>query len=245
MGSGKYLKYAQEKYGMENFTKEILFVFDTPEAMYAKEAEIVNEDFLAEENTYNIKVGGFGGFDYINSAGKNLYSKNGQLGYGGDNLSKGWDREKTSNEIVKISASLREGYRTGRITPSFLGKRHTEETKAKLRGHNRQAGSKNSQYGSMWINNGTINAKQSANKPLEEGWSAGKIKRAKRTKINENPIESSKIQQYIEWYELYVNVGFEEFVLMTKYPYTQANLVSCFSRHVPTFKPQNGKKRAK
>lgn len=37
MGPGKYLKRAQEKYGMENFTKEILFVFDTPEEMYTKE----------------------------------------------------------------------------------------------------------------------------------------------------------------------------------------------------------------
>jgi hypothetical protein len=52
MGSGKYLKYAQEKYGLEYFEKEILHIFDTPEEMYAKEAEIVNEDFLASANKF-------------------------------------------------------------------------------------------------------------------------------------------------------------------------------------------------
>lgn len=71
MGSGKYLKAAQKKYGMENFKKEILFIFDNPEEMYVKEAELVNEEFLVTENTYNLKVGGFGGWDYLNNSGLN------------------------------------------------------------------------------------------------------------------------------------------------------------------------------
>lgn len=31
MGSGKYLLRAQEKYGIKNFRKEVLFVFETAE----------------------------------------------------------------------------------------------------------------------------------------------------------------------------------------------------------------------
>lgn len=67
MGSGKLLNKAQKKYGLENFKKEILFIFDNPEDMYAKEAELVDADFLMEENTYNLKIGGFGGWDYVNA----------------------------------------------------------------------------------------------------------------------------------------------------------------------------------
>jgi len=61
MGSGKYLKRAMMKYGIENFQKEVLFVFTNKEDMFAKEAEIVSEDFITTANTYNIKPGGSGG----------------------------------------------------------------------------------------------------------------------------------------------------------------------------------------
>ncbi len=64
MGSGKVIKKAIEKYGLSNFEKEILEMFDTQEEMYAREKEIVNEEFLAREDTYNIIRGGKGGWDY-------------------------------------------------------------------------------------------------------------------------------------------------------------------------------------
>ena len=60
MGSGKYLKSAIKKYGLELFTKEILYVFDNAIDMYNKEAELVNEEFLIDINTYNLKIGGSG-----------------------------------------------------------------------------------------------------------------------------------------------------------------------------------------
>ena len=72
MGSGKVIKDAIKKYGIENFTKEILEEFDSAEAMFQREREIVTDDFLAREDVYNIRRGGTGGFDFINKHGLNI-----------------------------------------------------------------------------------------------------------------------------------------------------------------------------
>ena len=66
MGSGIRIRRAIEKYGIENFEKTILFECESADEMNAKEAEIVNEDFIARDDVYNIKLGGDGGWDEIN-----------------------------------------------------------------------------------------------------------------------------------------------------------------------------------
>lgn len=60
-GSGKAIRDAIRKYGKENFTKEILFDFDTEDEMNLKERELITEEFVAREDTYNLGVGGEGG----------------------------------------------------------------------------------------------------------------------------------------------------------------------------------------
>jgi group I intron endonuclease len=57
MGSGLSIKNAIKKYGKENFIKEILEYFESDEDMFAREKEIVNEDFITNLENYNLIVG--------------------------------------------------------------------------------------------------------------------------------------------------------------------------------------------
>lgn len=184
MGSGKYLKYAQEKYGIENFKKEILFVFDTIEDMYAKEAEIVNESFLAIENTYNLKIGGYGGWDYINADELSRIEKNRKARQAADSsiFQKYGVTNPAHLDIVKekLSASMKRRIENGYTPkfPSFFGKTHTAETKTKISESAKitSAGEKNSQYGTRWIYSleFKICKKISKELPLPEGWLEGR-----------------------------------------------------------------------
>lgn len=108
MGSGKLLNQAFKKYGKLNFRKEILEYFDTWEKALFKEKEIVDEKFILREDTYNIKLGGSGGFDYINK-----------------------NRLNNSTEAIeKRKNTYKEGIESGRIIrKSYFGRKHTEETK--------------------------------------------------------------------------------------------------------------------
>lgn len=60
MGSGKLIKRAIVKHGVENFKKIIIKFFDTYKEALQYEKSIVTLQFLEEEYTYNLKEGGFG-----------------------------------------------------------------------------------------------------------------------------------------------------------------------------------------
>ena len=81
MGSGLYLRRAQETYGLDNFTKEILFECSSEHEMNNKERELVNENFVKRDDTYNLKVGGDGGWDYVNSSCHNNIGNHRRTGF--------------------------------------------------------------------------------------------------------------------------------------------------------------------
>lgn len=51
-------QYAVKKYGVKNFNRVVLFVYDNAKDAYLKELEIVNEDFIKQDNNYNSILGG-------------------------------------------------------------------------------------------------------------------------------------------------------------------------------------------
>lgn len=61
MGSGLLLKKAQKKYGLENFSKEILYECNSRDELFVMESQLVTQDFVNSKQTYNTRLGGQGG----------------------------------------------------------------------------------------------------------------------------------------------------------------------------------------
>lgn len=51
-------QYAVNKYGPDSFIRTTIYEFDNEDEAYAKEAEIVNENFLKRKDVYNMTLGG-------------------------------------------------------------------------------------------------------------------------------------------------------------------------------------------
>lgn len=69
MGSGTIMKRAHIKYGLNNFSKEILGFRDTEKEMYLYEAELVTQEIVDDINSYNMVLGGRGATSQLDSTG--------------------------------------------------------------------------------------------------------------------------------------------------------------------------------
>ena len=194
IGSGKILKRAIEKYGLDKFTKEILFECNSLEEMNEKEAEIVDEEFVARLDTYNVKLGGQGGWDFINQNNLNhtgehnfdgLKKHNELLKVDKDYYDK-WYLSFINNYDSKISVETLLNYQKLNGNP-FKNKKHTNESKAKIGKANsiHQQGENNSQYVTCWIYNEETQENKKIKKEelelyIKNGWIKGrKIKNNK------------------------------------------------------------------
>ena len=162
MGSGKLINRAIETHGIENFIKEILFCFSDEKMAYLKEAEIVNQDFIDDENTYNIVLGGNLNNGWIgknhpmygkhhSDESKRLMSKNHPDVSGKNHPMYGKHHsDESKNKIAKANTG-KQGYWKGKhltqevkekIAKTNTGKHHTQESKRKM--SEKRGGEKNS-----------------------------------------------------------------------------------------------------
>ena len=183
LGSGNLLRRAIEKYGRENFKREILFECSTIEEMNAKEAELVNEEFLKRDDVYNIKLGGQGGWDYVVENRLNTNPKSNSIGAQAYvnrlRSDKNFRKEVISRWLAIVKKARMEHPEKFR-TNGFQGKHHTEETKRKIRESiGDKTGEKNNAFGTVWIYNESLEQnkkvkKEEAETFLKQGWKLGR-----------------------------------------------------------------------
>ena len=177
MGSGIRITRAIEKYGVDNFEKTILFECSSEDEMNKLEAEIVNEDFIARDDVYNISLGGSGGWDYVNKNHRNIgfiYVNTHKLNNKGKRISNEL-REKMIRGLRLSMLNNPEKFNKSKDRNPMYGKKHSEETRKLL--SKIHTGSQNSQYGKCWIYN--LDLKKSISifkKDLQSYLNAGWIK---------------------------------------------------------------------
>lgn len=180
MGSGKHLKNAIAKYGIDNFKKEILFRFDNEVEMNAKEAELVTEEFCLRKDVYNLCPGGNGGFGYLNMTGKSVsldeqrrldpnFSKKASIA-SAQAIKRLMETDEDFAAKRRIHSSM-----GGKNSKGFTGRKHSENTIHKMC-KSKNVGSSNSQFGTMWITNGQENKKIKKIDVIPEGWYKGRKK---------------------------------------------------------------------
>jgi len=175
LGSGKRLKRSIKKYGIENFKLEILEFFDSRELLSQKERELVNEDLLKEPNCMNMMRGGEGGLGFISVEQQRWRSICGAKA-SVEKLKTDMEWRRRHSEMA--SNNLKLAHKLGKFKyDTFTGKSHTEETKKKIGEANskKQKGNGNSQFGTMWITNGTENKKIKKEETIPTGWKVGRI----------------------------------------------------------------------
>ena len=135
MGSGIHLKSAQKKYGMENFTKEILY----SRIQYKETADDMERFAIAKERAvgkaeYNIADGGYGGGF---KGRKHSDETKRKISYASKGKPKSEEAKRKMSETNKgkhLSNETRRKISEGNKgeNNAMYGKHHTEEAKRKM-----------------------------------------------------------------------------------------------------------------
>lgn len=161
LGSGTRINHAIKKYGRENFTKEILFVFEDESSALLMESKIISDLQIPNPNCYNICPIGSGqkqkGISLSEQTRQKIIDNNGMRG-----------KTHTDEAKAKISAThkgksnwhkgkIRSEHTKQKISKARIGMKFTDEHRANI--SKVTTGSNNSNYGKCWITKDGINMK--------------------------------------------------------------------------------------
>ena len=203
-----------------------------------------------------------GGWDLVNKSGRNLYGYNGKTPNVPDNFKRGLETQKFLREndpvwlynyTKRMSYSLKEYYKYN--DNAFKGKSHTTETKESIGRKSKihQSGAGNSQYGTMWITDGSVNRKLKRDLPIPEGWHKGR--RIKIPKTLKPPIfkkisickdctaSAAKEKAYF-WYKEFQkseSASIREFIRLSDYNKSHVSFIKMLKTYITDFKPEKGK----
>lgn len=150
LGSGKILGYSRAKHGDENHKKEILEFLPDRVALKVREAEVVNEELLADPLCINLKYGGEGGWDHLSPEIRKANAKRNTP----------FGKVETQEIINGRSKGGRvSGPQYGRLnihhaTNAASQKHACEKRRQTMRDRGHMQGEKNSQFGTCWVTNG-------------------------------------------------------------------------------------------
>ena len=257
LGSGKELGDDIKRFGRENFKREILFDFDSFEEMNDKERELVNEDFVAREDTYNLVVGGRDIKGNLTFLGKHhseetkrkiseMKRKNPPIGKSNGMFDKHWYYNPSTLEQKPFELGKQpEGWIQGHIqemTDATLKQREafSHSTSGMVRAWNLNTFevkyfNKDDELPIDWVR-GSPPISEQARKVISE-----KTKEAVWKNKNLNEV----IEFYTILHDVYVIGGFDLVKSRFNYRHSQQNLVKQFKKYVKNFKTQQGKKRGK
>ena len=220
MGSGKILKDAKNKHGIENFEKEILYQVEDSELMYLVEKELVDEEFVSRRDTYNIKEGGEGGWEFNNSK-QGIYNRSHtfsdfqKIGAKASSEKFKNDIEYRNKQITHLKEISKLGTKkylencqeTGKY--AFSGKTHTIEAREKISKALSiiNSGENNPNYGKRWVYNmeDEISFQIKGSEEIPPGFNLGRVvdfdtlkKKIKDKTTYENQFDSKmlKILEY-------------------------------------------------
>jgi hypothetical protein len=165
-GSGLLIKRAIEKHGRKHFIKEILFECKNEEEMNQMEIDIVDEDFVARDDTYNVDLGGQGGHTFTEEQRKRGHDALRKRLATDDQFRREFSRKRSIAAYVR-NAKYGFGSPKGRVV--------SEETRRKMSasGKGKRSGKNNGVYGKHWVTDGQEN-KMVENTIIPDGWRKGR-----------------------------------------------------------------------